>query len=127
MADRGRPAWEPTEEERKLASDMAEVGITFEQIAKVLKVSSDTLVKYLGEVLHVAKTKANMKVSGALYQKAIAGNVTAAIYITKTQMGWRESGPVETDVTYRIELRRGADRKSVVTARGDEAQLLTSS
>ena len=83
---------EPTPEERALVSQMAAVGITHEQIALCVRdgISADTLVKYFKQELTTARIKANAKIGGTLYNRAINGDTTAAIFWAKTQMGWKE-------------------------------------
>ena len=41
--------------------------------------------------LMTAKIKANAKIGGTLFNKAINGDTTAAIFWAKTQMGWKET------------------------------------
>ena len=43
--------YEPTDENKKLVKTLAAVGITFEDIATKLEISSDTLVKYYKKVM----------------------------------------------------------------------------
>lgn len=92
MAKRGRPSLDPTDEERKMVSQMAAVGIPHEQIALVVRdgISADTLTRHFKEELRTARVKANARIGGTLYNKAINGDTTAAIFWAKTQMGWAE-------------------------------------
>jgi hypothetical protein len=83
--------YEPNEADRQLVQQMAAVGIRHEQIAAVLKLSADTLVKYYDEELKTAKTKANMKIAGTLYNKAMKGDTTCMIFWLKTQAQWNET------------------------------------
>ena len=74
---------------------MAANGATLDQIATVLDISPRTLDKWLQQedirrVYLRAKLKAIDQVAGALFSKAMAGDVTCMIFYLKTQAGWRE-------------------------------------
>ena len=49
----------------------------------------------LKRVLQESRDKRNDRVVDVLYNAADGGNVTAAIYITKAQMGWKETAVTE--------------------------------
>lgn len=113
---RGRPAYEPTQQDRALVEKMAAVGIPHEQIASVLGISSDTLVKNYGELLKVAATQANAKMAGALFKNGINGNVAAQIFWMKTRAQWKEQiAPIDVALKPSYVLRRGPTRKSQVS------------
>lgn len=88
----GRKAKTFTAEEQKLMLNMASVGITHEQIAKVMGVCTKTLQNKMQKELEAARLKGVASVAGALFRNAQKGNVTAQIFIMKTQAGWRETG-----------------------------------
>lgn len=92
---KGQKKWEPSADDIKRMESMAGVGISQEQIAKVYGVSVDTLQDRFGELIANARTKAVASIGGALYRKAMAGNVTAMIFYLKTQGGWRETNSLE--------------------------------
>lgn len=92
---RGRPAWEPTQEERKLVEKMAACGIPHAQISKVIGKDLKTIYKFCRDELDTAMAKANANVAAALYQSAIKGNVAAQIFWCKTRLGWKETQVVE--------------------------------
>ena len=93
----GRPAFKPTDAERKLVEQMCAVGIPHEQIAMVIRggIDADTLKKHFKDELREAKIKANAKIGGTLFNKAISGDTAAAIFWAKTQMGWSEKQLLE--------------------------------
>ena len=103
----GRPAFEPTDHERKQVEAMSGYGLPIEQIAVLVRdgIDADTLRKHFASELISGKAKANSSVGRTLYQKAIGGDTTAMIWWSKTQMRWREvqqheitgadGGPVE--------------------------------
>ena len=89
----GHPTFEPTDDERKLVEQMTAVGIPQESIALVIRdgIDDKTLRKHFRRELDTAKIRANAKIGGTLFNKAMAGDTTAAIFWAKTQMGWKET------------------------------------
>lgn len=93
----GRKAFEPTERERHQVESMSGFGVPLDQIAALVRdgISVDTLTKYFERELISGKAKANSKVGQTLFQKVMAGDTTAAIWWTKTQMRWAETHKLE--------------------------------
>jgi len=87
----GRPAFVPTEQQRQLVEQMTAVGIPQESIARVIEIDLKTLRKYFRDELDTAAAKANAKVGGMLFNKAINGDTSAAIWWSKSRMGWKET------------------------------------
>ena len=89
----GRPPIQPTDDDRKLVQSMSGYGVPFEQIAALVcgGIDNDTLKKYFKKELIDGKAKANAKVGQTLFQKAVGGDTTAAIWWSKTQMRWKET------------------------------------
>ena len=94
----GRPPHKPTAEGRKSVEAMAGFGIPHDDIGKVIGVTAVTLAKHYRKQLDTGHIKANSRVAESLYKmatgdetKKIAPNVTAAIWWTKTRMGWSET------------------------------------
>lgn len=88
----GRPAFEPTDVDRKQVEAMAGYGVPFEQIAALIRggISIDTLRSHFSFELISGKAKANAQVGKGVFQKAMSGDTTAMIWWTKTQMRWKE-------------------------------------
>jgi len=88
----GRPAFQPTDAERKQVEAMSGYGLPIEQIAVLVRngIDSDTLRKHFAQELISGKAKANGQVGKTLFQKAMAGDTAAAIWWSKTQMRWKE-------------------------------------
>jgi len=88
----GRPAFEPTDAERKQVEALSGYGIPQDQIAALIRdgISTDTLRAHFGTELIKGKSKANAQIGQTLFQKAISGDTTAAIWWSKTQMKWAE-------------------------------------
>ena len=83
--------YEPTDENKKLVKTLAAVGITFEDIATKLEISSDTLVKYYKKELDDGRIDANASIGQTLFQQAKNGNTAAAIFWLKTRARWKET------------------------------------
>jgi hypothetical protein len=108
----GRPAYDPDDDERALVMRLARVGLRQAEIANLVGVDETTLRKHFGVELETAHGKAVAEaLDKGLLQQAIAGNVTAAIFIAKTRAGWREQ-PTQLE----IEEKGGAveDKKALV-------------
>jgi hypothetical protein len=104
-----KPQHKPTEDQRKKAENWAMVGVPHDHIVILLGLGSlHTLYRHYRAELDLGKAKANAAIGGTLFKQAMAGNVSAAIYWTKSQMGWREvqrvehtgadGGPIRTNV-----------------------------
>jgi hypothetical protein len=89
----GRPAFEPTAAERKQVEALSGYGLPIEQIAVLVRdgIHIDTLRAHFATELVSGKAKANGQVGKTLFQKVMAGDTTAAIWWSKTQMRWAET------------------------------------
>ena len=89
----GRKPFEPTDHERKQVEAMSGYGLPIEQIAVLVRdgIDTDTLRKHFAQELISGKAKANAQVGKTLFQKVMAGDTTAAIWWSKTQMRWAET------------------------------------
>jgi hypothetical protein len=88
----GRLPFQPTDSERKQVEALSGYGLPMEQIAVLVRdgIDADTLRKHFSQELISGKAKANGQVGKTLFQKVMAGDTTAAIWWTKTQMRWKE-------------------------------------
>lgn len=95
-----RRGYVPTPAERKQVEAMAGYGLNHEQIAKLVAggMSKHTLQRHFADELVTGKAKANLQVGKSIYQRAVDGDVTAAIWWSKTQMGWSDKRP-ESDTS----------------------------
>lgn len=120
----GRPVFEPTEHERKQVEAMSGYGLPIEQIAILVRggIDTDTLRKHFTQELISGKAKANAQVGKTLFQKVMAGDTTAAIWWSKTQMRWKEvqqheltganGAPLEFAKIERVVIRGKADTEN---------------
>lgn len=94
---RGRPAFEPTDEQRSLVRDLATAGIRQDAICKVVKwpdgqcIDEKTLRKHFADELETGTIEANAAVAGKLYTLAMQGNIAAVIFWLKTRGQWSET------------------------------------
>jgi hypothetical protein len=88
----GRNPFVPTDAERKQVEALSGYGLPIDHIAVLIRdgISVDTLTKYFSKELIEGKAKANGQIGKTLFQKAISGDTTAAIWWSKTQMRWKE-------------------------------------
>lgn len=90
-SQRGRPPHLPTADTRNRVYELSSVGTTYEDIAKVLDISHDTLVKYYRPELDRGRIDANAIIAGTLFKQAQDGNTSAAIFWLKTRARWKET------------------------------------
>ena len=92
-----KPTFKPTDGERKLVEQMSAVVIPQSNIAMVIRdgIDDKTLRKHFRKELDTAATKANAKIGGTLFNKAVNGDTSAAIFWAKTRMGWKETNVTE--------------------------------
>ncbi len=93
---RGRPAFAPTPDQRKMVEAMAAYGIPQKEIAQVVGIAYETLRKHFAAELLLGSSKATAKVAEFLYQKATGKRgddhaaVVAAIFWLKARAGWKD-------------------------------------
>ena len=75
---RGRPQFQPTNEQREQCAILAAGRMSEENIAAALGVSRPTLRKHFAHELTTGAAQRNAAVLLALYETAVAGNVAAA-------------------------------------------------
>lgn len=90
---------EPDDKSRALARTLSGIGVPQDDICILLGVSKPTLHKHYRDDLDKGLAEANAKVASSLFQQATSGNTAAAIFWTKSRMGWREKQ--EIDINFR--------------------------
>lgn len=105
----GRPKFVPTDVERKQVEALSGYGLPIDQIAVLVRhgINVETLRTHFGPELISGKAKANGQIGKTLFQKAMSGDTTAAIWWSKTQMGWKETQRHEIDA--RLECTTAQD------------------
>jgi len=94
-AGKGRPPHLPTADTRNRVYILSTVGTRHEDIATVLSISHDTLVKYYKEELDKGRIEANASVAETLFKQAKEGNTTAMIFWLKSRAKWKETSQHE--------------------------------
>jgi hypothetical protein len=106
----GRPAFRPTDEQHRQVEAMVGYGIPEGQICRLITnpqtkrpIDEKTLRRHFRSEIDTGQVKANAAVAQSLFKMATGGNVTAAIFWMKTQMGWKETAAVEMSGTMTLE------------------------
>lgn len=87
---RGSPPHVPTKEQRLKCQTLAMVGVPHHDIATLMGISIKTLLKRYKSELATGKAMANAEVGKRLFMQT-KNNVAAAIWWSKSQMGWRDT------------------------------------
>ncbi|HSV75171.1 MAG TPA: hypothetical protein VLH79_15540 [Chthonomonadales bacterium] len=124
----GRPAFVPTADERKKVETLSGYGLPIDQIAVLVRdgISVDTLRAHFEAELKSGKAKANGQIAQTLFQKAMSGDTTAAIWWTKSQMRWSErhevtgadGGPIKTENSTTVVLEPAEAYKRLLGGSG---------
>jgi len=84
-----------TAEQRALIGELAGYGLTWDQIASVLKLNKRTLQRHCQEDYDNGKNVAIGMAAGQLYKKVMAGHPASIFFYLKTQAGWKETNKTE--------------------------------
>lgn len=88
----GRPAYQPSREDRRLVEGMAGCGLRQEDIAPLIGVSVPTLRRHFKRELSEGKAKAGAQVAKRLFEMATSGRCAAAsIFWARVHLRWREN------------------------------------
>ena len=89
----GRPAFVPTNDERKQVEALSGYGLPQDQIAILIRggIHIETLREHFATELIAGKAKANGQIGKTLFQKAMNGDTAAMIWWSKSQMRWAET------------------------------------
>ncbi len=74
---KGRPAYEPTDEDREKVRILRASGMSMPAISEAMDIAEPTLRKYFSLDLEIAQAKVTADVMIARYRAAMAGNVQA--------------------------------------------------
>lgn len=89
----GQPPHKPTKALRERVTMFARIGVSHEDIARVMKLAPNTLTKHYQDELDNSALEANGAIGGKLYAKAMDGDVACLIFWAKCKMGWSERQP----------------------------------
>ena len=87
-----KDTFKPTRQEREAVNLMTAVGITQIDVARVTRNGIDvkTLRKHFREEIDTAAIKANARIGGAMFNKALNGDVSAMKYWLGARAGWKD-------------------------------------
>ena len=82
----------PTNEERARVERWASLGIAQREIARAVRGGIDPRIlrRHFSDELYAGATEANARVAESLFNQAVEGHVSAAIFWCKSRMGWGE-------------------------------------
>jgi hypothetical protein len=101
----GRPPLVITEKQRTECLAYAKVGVSQHDIAKLMKISHVSLLKYFQEELDLGKAQANAAVCKRLFATAMGSDrnaFSAQVFWLKTQAGWKENANEEGGLIIRV-------------------------
>jgi hypothetical protein len=113
----GAKQFVPTDSEREQVAQMAGMGLRYDQIACLVRdgISKSLLGRIFKRELREGKAKTCLTVAKSLYRQAtVDNNVSAAIWWTKTQSGWREG-----DSEHRAKPKPNKIKFNVLPAKAD--------
>ena len=85
----------PTQDQREMVTRLASVGTRQDVIARILKISIDTLARHFRAELDCGVEEANAQVAATLFDKARSGDTGAIVWWEKTRAGKREISRLE--------------------------------
>jgi hypothetical protein len=100
MTERGRPAYEPSEKDRRIADAMAGWAIPQERIAKVIGIDAKTLRKHFAAELELGSAKLEAQLAQNLLRIAQGQDrqaLVATIFALKARFGWVEAAAEPRD------------------------------
>ena len=92
---RGRPPIKRDEEIAKRVKQYVAVGIPRDDVARIVGIGENTLLKLYAPEMTTAAAEANASVAGMLFQQCKEGNVAAQIFWLKTRARWSEKNTLE--------------------------------
>ncbi|WP_434428413.1 hypothetical protein [Xylella fastidiosa] len=98
MAERGRKAHLPTDENRVMVEKLASFGTPHDHIALLMQISAPTLRKHYRRELDIGGIQANAKVAESLFNMAThptRPNAHAALGWMNARAGWKDTQRVE--------------------------------
>lgn len=90
-----RPEHKPTDEYRKIVSDMILNDSSQEDIAKRLHICKETLIKYYNYEVFQSRVDTTVKIQNILLEKAYEGKRWAIELFLKAKAGWALAKPKE--------------------------------
>ena len=104
---KGRPKWMP---DLKEVEKLASLGLSNEEIAKALTISTSTLYQHkkeysdFSEALQRGGAKGIATVAGALYTKATSGDTMAIKFYLQSRAGWTDKITAQDPLSIGFEI-----------------------
>lgn len=92
---RGRPKFEPTVEQCNVARALVACGHGAHDIGIYYSIDEKTARRAFRKELAEGRAFFGARLTAGIAHKALGGNLTAIIFILKTQFGWRETNRTE--------------------------------
>lgn len=89
----------PDEKTRGMVEAMAAMGMSVNEIAVQLDLRPGQINEHYGRELVTASGRANLAVARAMFEKAKAGDMTAAKFWLQNRAGWREKQDVQVGLS----------------------------
>lgn len=118
----GRPPHQPTDLSRRTVALACFSGMTHEQIARLIEVDEGTLRKHYQEELTRGADKIAAAVAGnlvtiATQQQDRKAALTAAIFICKARLRWRDRDPFDAEAEAKVKKLPDGEESVTVTLR----------
>jgi hypothetical protein len=95
-----RPAFLPSDDQRRMVKSMAAYGIRQEEIAATISVSAKTLRRRFRQELDRGATEANTQVGQAMYQMATSGkSPQCTMFWLRNRAGWGQNAWANRSMT----------------------------
>jgi hypothetical protein len=101
-----RKPYTANKKDREIIAMMMASGIPQVNIGRCIGIDVKTMKKYYKAEMDSSAVIANAKVTQSLFQQTINGNTLAAIWWSKSRMGWKETRDQNVNVTKSDDLVR---------------------
>ena len=85
---------------------MSLAGYSQADVCKLMRLSAETIQQHYHDEMVYGRQKAMAEVVGSLAQRAVAGSDTAAIWLTKTRLGWSEKSQLDVNANVQMTVQR---------------------
>jgi predicted ArsR family transcriptional regulator len=89
----------PTDELRARVREMAESGLTQDDIAYEMEIDPKTLRRHYADDLKRSRIRNVQRAGKKLFEMAMEGNTTCLIFYLKSQGGWREKQEIDVNMS----------------------------
>jgi hypothetical protein len=95
----------PTDEKRRLVRNLAGMGVSIVNIARLATLADKTLSKHYAEEIELGRAEANLKVASSLFRAATRDNpnIVAAMFWLKNRANWRDLATDSHSTTINIQ------------------------